>query len=105
MEFRSTPLVTRRRVKCGLWLLALGVVAWLLISLTVAHQLTRRRRPPFAEPAPEVAWGGGGGGVSSSRPDSRRGTDKSSGPGMRRGSRRPLRSCSCTATEAVGETA
>lgn len=57
MEFRSTPLVTRRRVKCGLWLLALGVVAWLLISLTVAHQLTRRRRPPFAEPAPTVAWG------------------------------------------------
>jgi alpha-beta hydrolase superfamily lysophospholipase len=41
------------------WLLALGagVLLWLAISVLIAHKLTRRRRAPFPEPAPRVAWG------------------------------------------------
>jgi pimeloyl-ACP methyl ester carboxylesterase len=39
-------------------LLAGGLVGlWLLLSLIAADQLTRRARLPFAEPAPQVAWG------------------------------------------------
>ncbi len=44
-----------------LWLalLALGllIALWLLASLTVAYQLTRRPEPWFAEPAPAADWG------------------------------------------------
>jgi uncharacterized protein len=51
-----TP-ISRRRV--GRWLLCLGLVlaSWLGASLGVAYHLTHRRSPPFAEPAPDVAWG------------------------------------------------
>ncbi|SIO22403.1 Lysophospholipase, alpha-beta hydrolase superfamily [Singulisphaera sp. GP187] len=60
-EFRSTLFVTQRitpkRIKHCSWLLAVVVLIWLVGSLVVAHRLTRRRRAPFAEPAPTVAWG------------------------------------------------
>jgi uncharacterized protein len=35
----------------------LGLALWLGSSALVAWQLTRRGRPPFPEPPPEVAWG------------------------------------------------
>ncbi|WP_406701201.1 alpha/beta fold hydrolase [Singulisphaera sp. Ch08] len=61
MEFRSTRyvlrLITAKPVRRGARILAVAVVIWLVVSLVVAHQLTRRRRAPFAEPAPNVAWG------------------------------------------------
>jgi alpha-beta hydrolase superfamily lysophospholipase len=52
------PSRWRRRSKTT-WLLIAGgaVVIWLGCSLLVAHQLTRRPRALFAEPAPVVAWG------------------------------------------------
>jgi len=61
MELRSmtndvegaTPWRSRRWLR----VLGLAVVAWLVVSLFVGYQLTRRRRPPFAEPVPHVAWG------------------------------------------------
>ena len=48
-----------RRRRIGRWLLCLGLVlaSWLVASLGVAYHLTHRRSPPFAEPAPAVAWG------------------------------------------------
>jgi alpha-beta hydrolase superfamily lysophospholipase len=37
--------------------LVLALAAWLLASFAVGRGLTRRARPPFPEPVPEVAWG------------------------------------------------
>ncbi|APW61098.1 alpha/beta hydrolase [Paludisphaera borealis] len=41
------------------WLIfaMVGLTSWLLVSFAVAHRLTQRRRAPFPEPAPQVAWG------------------------------------------------
>jgi alpha-beta hydrolase superfamily lysophospholipase len=36
---------------------AVFLVLWLTVSWAVAHRLTRRPRPWFAEPAPTVGWG------------------------------------------------
>ena len=47
----------RRRLKRWLIALAIVVVAWLGVSWLVAHRLTQRHRPIFAEPIPAVAWG------------------------------------------------
>ncbi len=54
---KSLSSTRRRRVRRWLFLLALGVASWLVSSLGVAYHLTHRRSPPFAEPAPAVAWG------------------------------------------------
>ncbi|WZP00911.1 alpha/beta hydrolase [Isosphaeraceae bacterium EP7] len=35
----------------------LGLTCWMLASFGVAYRLTRRPRPPFAEPPPIVGWG------------------------------------------------
>lgn len=45
------------RARRGLIGIGLGLGAWLIGSLMVAHQLTRRPRRPFAEPVPVVSWG------------------------------------------------
>ncbi|QEH35802.1 Alpha/beta hydrolase family protein [Aquisphaera giovannonii] len=47
----------RRRLRLALSLSAALVALWLLISLAVAHRLTRRARPPYPEPVPSVEWG------------------------------------------------
>jgi alpha-beta hydrolase superfamily lysophospholipase len=47
----------RRAPKMALLFLGTLVLLWLVSSFLVAHRLTRRPRPPFAEPAPPVAWG------------------------------------------------
>jgi uncharacterized protein len=47
----------RRRLRRGLILAGLLVGLWLVASLIAAQRLTRRARPPFAEPTPRVAWG------------------------------------------------
>ncbi len=49
--------ITWRRFR--LWLLPLSVLltVWLLVSLAVAYQLTRRPQPPFPELLPAADWG------------------------------------------------
>jgi pimeloyl-ACP methyl ester carboxylesterase len=37
--------------------MAIGVIAWLLLSAIVAFWLTRRPKSRFEEPAPDVTWG------------------------------------------------
>ncbi len=41
------------------WLCTIGIVVlvWFLVSFALAFRLTHRARPPFAQPAPRVAWG------------------------------------------------
>ena len=54
---RVLRLFTRRRLRfTGITALAV-VFAWLAVSLAVAYRLTRRARPPFAEPAPALSRG------------------------------------------------
>lgn len=56
---RQVPPTKRWRRRC-VWLaalVALSVVAWLSASYAAVYHLTRRARPPYSEPAPEVAWG------------------------------------------------
>jgi len=53
----SHRFFTRARARRGLIALAVLAVCWLLVSVAVAYRLTHRKRPPFAEPAPRVAWG------------------------------------------------
>jgi alpha-beta hydrolase superfamily lysophospholipase len=55
-EIRVSPQLGRRarRLLIGC---AILLVVWLAASLFVAHKLTSRRRPMFAEPVPTVAWG------------------------------------------------
>jgi uncharacterized protein len=47
----------RRRLWRGAIALAIVLLVWLVVSLTVAYRLTHRPRPRFKEPAPHVAWG------------------------------------------------
>jgi len=49
--------LTKARARRGLIAVAMLAACWVLVSLAVAHRLTQRKRPPFAEPAPRVAWG------------------------------------------------
>lgn len=51
------PSRGRRRWRSRAFRLGVGLLAaWLGVSWIVAYQLTRRRRPAFAEPVPAVAW-------------------------------------------------
>jgi uncharacterized protein len=52
MAFLSRP-----RIRRWLMTIAVGVIAWLLLSAIVAFCLTRRPRSRFDEPAPNVTWG------------------------------------------------
>jgi uncharacterized protein len=47
----------RRRLRRVAVATAVFVVLWLFVSWVVAYRLTRRSRPWFAEPAPNLAWG------------------------------------------------
>jgi pimeloyl-ACP methyl ester carboxylesterase len=49
-------LMTKRRLKRGLWLAAGLAVVWFVASLWVAHHFTSRRRPVFTEPLPRIEW-------------------------------------------------
>jgi len=51
------PSRRRRRVRRLIGVLAGLTAVWLLLSLGIAYKLTHRKRPPFPEPAPAVAWG------------------------------------------------
>ncbi|VTU02156.1 Uncharacterized protein OS=Cystobacter fuscus DSM 2262 GN=D187_000964 PE=4 SV=1: Abhydrolase_5 [Gemmataceae bacterium] len=53
------PRTMRWRRRCA-WLaafVAIAVIAWLSASYAAVLHLTRRSRPPYPEPVPEVAWG------------------------------------------------
>lgn len=53
---RARRSAGRRRVRRWLIFVAALIPLWLLGSLLVAHQLTRRHRPRFDEPVPRVGW-------------------------------------------------
>ncbi|WP_439620819.1 alpha/beta hydrolase [Gemmata sp.] len=56
---RQFPAAGRRKRRC-VWLaalVALSVAGWLLVSYAAVYHLTRRARPPYPEPAPDIAWG------------------------------------------------
>jgi uncharacterized protein len=55
-KVRGWPRFGRRGRR---WLIAgaFVVVVWLAASLVVAHKLTARQRPIFAEPVPTITWG------------------------------------------------
>jgi pimeloyl-ACP methyl ester carboxylesterase len=38
-------------------MIAVCVAAWLLASFAAVYHLTRRQRPPYPEPVPDIAWG------------------------------------------------
>jgi pimeloyl-ACP methyl ester carboxylesterase len=48
---------TWRRFKFCLFSLGVLLTLWLLVSLSVAHRLTRRAQTPFSEPLPTAEWG------------------------------------------------
>lgn len=50
-------LLSKSRIRRWLLVIAALGACWLLMSALVAHRLTQRWRPAFAEPAPGVAWG------------------------------------------------
>jgi alpha-beta hydrolase superfamily lysophospholipase len=54
---RPPRRLSRLRLKLVALAAAIALGIWLLSSLTVAYALTRRQRPPFAEPVPAVSWG------------------------------------------------
>jgi uncharacterized protein len=62
MDESAEPVATRpsmfnrRRLRRWIIFLVALVPLWFLISLFVAHRLTRRSRPRFEEPIPVVAW-------------------------------------------------
>ena len=49
--------ITWQRFKLGLLPVVVLLTLWLVASLVVAHRLTRRSQPPFAEPVPAADWG------------------------------------------------
>jgi len=55
----KAPLTPIGRHRLRRWLIAVSVVtaSWLGVSWYVAHALTHRHRPIFAEPVPTVVWG------------------------------------------------
>jgi uncharacterized protein len=57
VECRETKPRVGRQLRRLSSALVVIVVSWLGVSWVVAHQLTRRPRSPFPEPAPAVAWG------------------------------------------------
>ncbi len=57
MPFLSFLVPRRRRVRRACLTLGVVVLLWLCGSVISVYCLTRRARPPFAEPAPAVAWG------------------------------------------------
>ncbi len=52
-----TAFLSKRRIRRWLIFAVVACFSWLLISFGVAYKLTRRPRPVFAEPAPNVSWG------------------------------------------------
>jgi alpha-beta hydrolase superfamily lysophospholipase len=50
-------LVRRRRFRRACLGLCTLLILWLVASWFCVYRLTRRARPPFAEPAPAVSWG------------------------------------------------
>ena len=53
---KSSSVRRRRLISWGIALL-LMVGSWMGVSWFVAHKLTQRHQPIFAEPVPKVAWG------------------------------------------------
>jgi pimeloyl-ACP methyl ester carboxylesterase len=49
-------IATKRRLKIILTTMLGLAVTWFVASLWAAHHFTSRRRPPFAEPLPELGW-------------------------------------------------
>ncbi len=93
----SIPSALRRRgVRRGALALGLLVGLWLCISWCCVYFLTRRARPPFAEPAPAVSWGT----LESLR--LRVADGEQIGAWQRRAPHRGRRCCSCTATATAG---
>jgi alpha-beta hydrolase superfamily lysophospholipase len=57
MRLNPLRLARRRGLQRSVLVLATTLILWLCASWYAVHHLTRRARPPFAEPAPTVAWG------------------------------------------------
>ena len=57
MRSRHPRSTAGRPIRRLLIFTAVAVASWLLVSFVAAYLLTRRTRPPFAEPAPDVTWG------------------------------------------------
>jgi pimeloyl-ACP methyl ester carboxylesterase len=56
MGLNLLKMCRRRRIRIACLTLCSLIILWLLLSLLCVYRLTRRSHPPFAEPAPEVAW-------------------------------------------------
>ena len=57
MPIQASRLLTKRRLRRMAILAVVVLSCWLIASYAVAYRLTHRHRPPFAEPAPQAAWG------------------------------------------------
>lgn len=57
MRSGQSGLLTKQRMRRWLIFAVVAFAFWLLASFGVTYRLTRRSRPPFAEPAPRVSWG------------------------------------------------
>jgi pimeloyl-ACP methyl ester carboxylesterase len=53
----SSGTINRGGLRLGLLLTSVLLALWVAASFAVAYRLTRRVRPPFDEPVPNVAWG------------------------------------------------